>query len=108
MKKKDNYSNFMSQMNRRLLSLYMMIKKLITLIERQRQFYYYTHFCILVFLCKTVLQVNEWSVNEPKWPLLSQWDFLCTLNGGEMKLFYCKHNPRCEVTTAVRLANPFA
>ena len=21
-----------------------------------------------------------------------------------MKLFYCKHNPRCEVTTAVRLA----
>ena len=25
-----------------------------------------------------------------------------------MKLFYRKHNPRCEVTTAVRLANSFA
>ena len=61
-----------------------------------------------MFLCKTVLQVNEWPVNKPKWPLSSQWDFLCTLNLGEMKLFYCKHNPRCDVTTAVRLANSFA
>ena len=28
--------------------------------------------------------------------VIAQWDFLCTLNRGEMKLFYCKHNPRCE------------
>ena len=73
------------------------------MIERGRQFYYHTHFCILVFLCKTVLQANEWPVNKPKWPLSSQWDFLCSRRWDEV--VYWKHNPRCEVTTAVRMAN---
>ena len=49
---KMHYSNFMSQINRRLLSLYMMIKKLIALIERGQQFYYQIPFCILVFFKK--------------------------------------------------------
>ena len=107
---KKNYSNFMSQINRRLLSLYMIDQKANrpdwerATIFRGLQFsegdnFIITHiFCILVFLCKTVLQANEWPVNEPKWPLSSQWDFICTLNWGEMTLFYCKHNPRCNVT----------
>ena len=34
----------------------------------------------------------------------AQWDFLCILDRGEMMLFHCKHNPRCDVATVVRLA----
>ena len=36
--------------------------------------------------------------------ITAQWDFLCAWNRGEMKLIYCKHNPKCKVATVCRLA----